>query len=295
MSVSPGTIFPATIKTHVENGAQGSDGHHRRARRAPRPRATRNRHGRRESWGAARRDLQLIGLDEDGRVALEVFFDIEDIDAATAELDAAHARFEQERPRSPLENAASRADDRVNALFAERRWDEIDALLGDDVRVDDRRRGLRREGDDHAAEVANARVIADIGVKTMTSQVLAIRGERLVLTRTVFSGRDQRPEAFHTELLRIAEIDVHERIVAYLAFDIDDFDAAMAELDTRFLAGEAAANAQTWSVIAKAYAELNQQTLPPTTSAFESIDHRRAVPFAPGDSSNTSVLHGISA
>ena len=151
--------------------------------------------------------LQLIGLDEAGRVALEVFFDVEDIDAAIAELDAAHARYEQERPRSPLENAASRADDRVNALFAERRWDEIDALLGDDVRVDDRRRGLRREGDDHAAEVANARVIADIGVKTITSQVLAIRGERLALTRTVFSGRDQRPAAFHTEILRIAEIE----------------------------------------------------------------------------------------
>ena len=38
--------------------------------------------------------LQLIGLGEDGRVALEVFFDIEDVDAAIEELDAAHARFE---------------------------------------------------------------------------------------------------------------------------------------------------------------------------------------------------------
>ena len=36
-------------------------------------------------------------------------FDVEDIDAAVAELDAAHARFEKQRPRTSLENAASRA------------------------------------------------------------------------------------------------------------------------------------------------------------------------------------------
>ena len=33
--------------------------------------------------------LQLIGLDEEGRIALEVSFDVEDVDAAIAELDAA--------------------------------------------------------------------------------------------------------------------------------------------------------------------------------------------------------------
>ena len=151
--------------------------------------------------------LQLIGLDESGRVALEVFFDIEDIDAAMAELDAAHARFEQERPRSPLENAASRADDRFNALFADRRWGEIGALLTHDIRVEDRRRGLGREGNDRATELAELRAIADVGTKKMTSDVLAIRGERLALVRTLYSGRDQRPEAFHTEVIRIAEID----------------------------------------------------------------------------------------
>ena len=37
--------------------------------------------------------LQLYGLDEEGRIALQVWFDIEDIDAAIAELDAAHARL----------------------------------------------------------------------------------------------------------------------------------------------------------------------------------------------------------
>ncbi|MGO9354055.1 MAG: BTAD domain-containing putative transcriptional regulator [Mycobacterium sp.] len=227
--------------------------------------------------------LHLIGLDEGGRIALEMLFDLEDIDAATAELEAAHARFEHERPRSPLENAASRADDRFNALFADRRWDEIGALLTDDIRVEDRRRGLGREGNDRATELAELRAIADLGTKSMTSDVLAIRGERLALVRTFYVGRDKRPEAFHTEVIRIAEIDAEERIVAYVAFDAEDFEAAIAELDARYLAGEAAAQARTWSVITQAYSALNRRERLPTTPDWVNIDHRRGMSFGPGE------------
>jgi class 3 adenylate cyclase len=227
--------------------------------------------------------LRLIGLDEGGRIALLLWFDVEDIDTALAELDAAHARFEGEQPQARrLENAASRADDRFNKLFADRRWDEIDTLLTDDVQVDDRRRGLRRDGDDHDTEVANARAIADIGAKNMTSQVLAIRGERLVLTRTVFSGRDQRPEAFHTEILRIAEIDTDERIVAYVAFDLDHVDAAYEELEARYLAGEAAPYSHVWQIGMETVGELNRHEPGRMIAELVYTDHRH-VPFAPGD------------
>ena len=227
--------------------------------------------------------LYLYGLDEEGRIALQVWFDLDDIDAAIAELDAVHAQFEEAQRRVPLANAASRVDDRVNELFADRRWDEIDALLADNVQVDDRRRGLHREGADHATELANARAIADIGVKNMTSRVLAIRGQRLALTRTVFSGRDQRPEAFRTEILRIAEIDNDEQIVAYVAFDLDDFDAAIVELESRYITGEAAAHAHTWSVVAAGYAGFNRRELLATTPDWVNIDHRRGAAFADGD------------
>src|SRR6202008_2807336 len=73
-----------------------------------------------ESPGAPQDEMyQLVGLNDEGRIASQVWFDIEDIDAAVAELDAAHARMTERRA---LANAASRADDRVNALFADRRW-----------------------------------------------------------------------------------------------------------------------------------------------------------------------------
>ena len=42
-------------------------------------------------------------------------------------------------------------------------------------------------------------------------------------------------------------------------FDPDDIDAAFEELDARYVAGEAAAHAHTWSVMARVYAALNRR------------------------------------
>ena len=84
-------------------------------------------------------------------------------------------------------------------------------------------------------------------------------------------------------MLIIAEIDTDERITAHVAFDPDDIDAAFAELDARYLAGEAAAHAHTWSVIAQAYAALNRHELPATTPDSVYIDHRPVVRIEAGD------------
>jgi class 3 adenylate cyclase len=236
------------------------------------------------SPGAARDEfLRVFGIDKEGRIALEVWFDVDDMDAALAELDAAYARFGEQRPRTPLENAASRAEDQLHGLFAESRWDEIDALLTDDVRVEERRRAIRLASDDRATLSAEIRVIADLGVKNMTSEVLAIRGERLVLSRVRFTGRDQRPDGFHTELLRIGEIGGDGRFVAIVTFDLDDFDAAIAEVDARYLAGEAAAHSHRWSAIAEIYAGLNRHELPATTPDWVNVDHRHVTTIAAGD------------
>ena len=63
-------------------------------------------------------------------------------------------------------------------------------------------------------------------------------------------------------MLGVVEINSHDQIAAIVVFDLDDFDAAIAELDARYLAGEAAAHAHTWSVISEAYAALNRHELP---------------------------------
>jgi hypothetical protein len=58
------------------------------------------------------------------------------------------------------------------------------------------------------------------------------------------------------------EIDADQRVVAHISFEVDDVDAALEELDARYLASEAAAHAHTWSVIAHGYAALNRHERP---------------------------------
>jgi class 3 adenylate cyclase len=225
--------------------------------------------------------LQVYGIDEEGRVASQIWFDVEDMDAATAELDAVHTRFEDERSQARrLENPASHAYGRLQAYFAARDWDAMTAMLTDDSSMDDRRQvvgaGVRSGRD---ATMAAWRAIADIGVTTITSMTIAIRGTRLALCRTWAGASD----AFHTEALQIFDIDADERMVAVVSFGLDEFDSALEELDARYLAGEAAALARTWSVVAASYAALNRHEVPLTTPDCVNIDHRRETAFGPDD------------
>src|SRR6516165_6594063 len=56
-----------------------------------------------------------------------------------ADIDAALARFDELSPQVPqLENAASRADERVIAYFAARNWDGMTEVLADNYYLDDR-------------------------------------------------------------------------------------------------------------------------------------------------------------
>ncbi len=173
-----------------------------------------------------------------------------------ADLDAALERFEELNLQAPrLENAASQVGQRFLAHFAARDWEAMAEMLADNFYQDDRRRvvgaGVRHGRD---AQIADMRTIADLRTTYLTSTVLATRGQRLALMRDDLTFRDQGPEGFLTDVLVIVEINADERIVASVSFDLDEIDAAFEELDARYLAGEAAAHAHTWSVIARVYA-----------------------------------------
>ncbi|MDT5110357.1 MAG: hypothetical protein QOE20_2247, partial [Mycobacterium sp.] len=226
--------------------------------------------------------LQLYGIDDEGRIALQVWFDIDDMDTAVAEMDAAYARFEGRQSRAPLENAASRAEDQCCALFADNRIEEIGALYADDIHVDDRRAGLRRQSNDRGTALAEVRTMGELGVKNMTADVVAIRGERLALSHVRFSGRDQRPEAFHTEILLIVEVDTTERVATLVMFDSADSEAAIAELDARYLAGEAAPYARIWQSAMDTLGEANRHEPGPIITGLTYVDHRR-VSFGSGN------------
>ena len=62
-----------------------------------------------------------------------------------------------------------------------------------------------------------------------------------------------------------------------------DLDAAFEELDARYLAGEAATYAHTWSATMSANAAFNRREMFATTADWVNIDHRRLTGFTPGD------------
>ena len=230
-------------------------------------------------------ELQVVGIDEEGRIALQVKFDVEDFDAALAELDAMHARLEEEQPRARLENAASQVYNRLNAYFTTRDWDAMANAMAENMINDDRRQmvnsGIRRGRD---VEIANGQAFVELGAEKLTSTVIATRGARLALCRSSIVGQGGQSGAFRIELLSVVEIDADERLAAHVAFDLDDIDAAFRELDGRYLAGEAAAHAHTWSAVTGCYAALNRREIAATTTNFVNVDHRRGTtPFAPGD------------
>ncbi|OBB08115.1 hypothetical protein A5662_00810 [Mycobacteriaceae bacterium 1482268.1] len=225
--------------------------------------------------------LQLHGLDEEGRIALQVFFDVDDIEAAIAELDATHARFEDEHPGARrLENAAYQALRRYLAHFSASDWDAVAEMLADGYTADDYRRVVNSAPRSRDAEIANLQVMAELGLTSITSKPIASRGQRLVLTHDAFVFRGGLVEG---EIIDVVEIDADNRITAIVSFDVDDLDAALAELEMRYVAGEAAPYARTWPVIAAGYAALSQREPPPIAPDCASIDHRRGATFAPGE------------
>jgi hypothetical protein len=129
--------------------------------------------------------------------------------------------------------------------------------------------------------IANLQALADAAANI--TSVIATRGERLALTRLHSANRDPRQGDFAVDMLNIVEIDSDERIVAHVEFDPNDIDAAFEELDARYVAGEAPAHVQTWSVIARTYSMLNRRELPPAKTDWVNIDHRRVTMVAPGD------------
>ena len=103
--------------------------------------------------------------------------------------------------------------------------------------------------------------------RTSRRPLLRSVGERLALGfYSVFDGWSG-----FDEVLCVSEINAENQIVARVAFDSDDIDAALEELDARYLAGEAAAYAHAWSVIAQAYAAFNRHELPARRTGLPSI------------------------
>ncbi|QPG68766.1 BTAD domain-containing putative transcriptional regulator [Mycolicibacterium mucogenicum] len=233
--------------------------------------------------------LQVYGVDSEGRVIFQVWFDPEDMDAAIAELDARYARPEERSRKRRRDNAATHVAKHYLSYFADRDWNAVATVLADDLVVDDRRRVVNagiRHG--RGSEIQSLQAYADAGITHMNFVVVATRRERLALVSASGAGGDSGE--FRNELLGVVETNSHNQIAAMVVFDPDDLDAATAELDARYLAGEAAPHAHTWSTVLRAYDALNRHELPDTTVDMVSIDNRLIASFVPGGIKEYTVL-----
>ena len=135
--------------------------------------------------------------------------------------------------REPFANAASATAEPVIAAIVAHDWEGFARLLTDDFHMSDRRRVVQLELD-KAEYVAFTRELADGRSARGQSLLIATRGERLALNRSRFEFADADVGPSEISFLILTEVDDNGRIVAYVRFDLEDLDAAYAELDARF-------------------------------------------------------------
>jgi len=106
---------------------------------------------------------------------------------------------------------------------------EFADLLADDFVQQDRRKLIGVPDMDKAAWIDDAVAFqAETGMQSRQREVVAVRGDRLVLTRMTVRYRDGSLREF----LAIADIDGEPaRLQRAVLFDCDHFDDAIAELD----------------------------------------------------------------
>ena len=172
------------------------------------------------------------------------------------QLDAARARFAElsTAPEPGLANLAIAFVNKLRDVDRSAGWAAVEPLLTADFVGEDRRAfaQVRKSGPEFFRPFFD---LAGIEIESR-SEWLATRGERLVLHRTSVEVRDGMGGLSMAEVLVIDEVDTEGRAVAEIYFDVEDLDAAYAELDARYAAGEVHADAPSDASATRALDEL---------------------------------------
>jgi DNA-binding SARP family transcriptional activator/tetratricopeptide (TPR) repeat protein len=174
--------------------------------------------------------LTVVESTLDGRVGRHTTFNVNDIEAAYAVLDARAAELAAEAG-----NTAWRAALRHRDAYNHRSWQEyVEATDPAFVYVDQRNSiHLRLEG---AEALASHRVGFTVDELWQDRTLVATRGDLLVLTRDLTRFSDGQVGEAELETLTIVEATPDARVCRHTAFNTGDLDAAYAALDAR--AGE---------------------------------------------------------
>jgi class 3 adenylate cyclase/tetratricopeptide (TPR) repeat protein len=190
------------------------------------------------------------------------------------------SKAEASAPAGPplrVENAATRAANRLVEAWATRDWERFASVFPTGVRLIDRRRMVQLEVD-WTQFLDSFRRYFEMTSSRHPDEVLATRGNRLALLRSTWTGADGDSGPSEIAWLSILEVDECGEPAAWVTFDLVDLDAAYAELDARYLAGEAAPYARTWETcldIVRATAARDWERLAAVFApGFVAQDHR---------------------
>ncbi len=167
------------------------------------------------------------------------------------------------------------------------------ALLGERASHEDRRTGMRTRIDGKDAIVEQLRVVAGLGGPVRLSNLpIATRGNRLALVINRWYSADEAVD-FEVEILILVEIDEEDRIERVIVFDAEDLDAAFAELEERYLAGEGAAQSDLIRREAAAVQALNERDWERLSNLF--LPDARVVDHTPVGRGDMSVDEWIAS
>jgi DNA-binding SARP family transcriptional activator/tetratricopeptide (TPR) repeat protein len=165
----------------------------------------------------------------------------------TDRIDDALSRFEQLTRLSVddhLMNKATRFLTRFRHAMLAGDWHALEEMTAEDVVLDDRRAILGHRVEGREAVLTEWHSTVQAGVTELSIDPIATRGHLLSLSRTTAGG-----SRGSVEVLGLQEVSDDGRVKCTVVFDVDDHDAAFAELDRRYLAGEGAPFAATLTPI----------------------------------------------
>jgi SnoaL-like domain len=219
-----------------------------------------------------RRPLVLWAFGADGRVAHWEQFDGDQREQALARFD--ELAVPPVRP-TLLESTATRSVDRFDRAWATSDWPALAALHAPGFHFSDRRPAMQLE-QDRGTHLDFTRPLFDRKASQVSREVLATRGDRLVLIALRFAASEGKAVA--GESLLVIEVNARGERVALVRFGPADRSAAHAELDARYAAGEATDHPAMWAAlwdVRRAFAARDWDRLTSLVSAdLVAEDHR---------------------
>jgi len=225
--------------------------------------------------------LRLCVFGPDGLLTRAEQFDVDRADAALARFDTLLRSGGGEptgpTPGAALANDASRAVERFERCWRARDWNGVVATFAPAHVMDDRRAlvRLRLTGEDYFASL---RLVFDMTLSEWRFTLLATRGQRLALFHVELTGEAAGSGPLVREVLWVLEVDAEGQRIALVLLDPENLDAAYAELDQRYVAGEVASNrrAELTRAFSHAFATRDWGTLATLLAPGLVVnDHRR--------------------